>query len=145
MQLVTFRNYLCCLSLMTPCIAAMAESCQDKVNSSGAYVYSHSLPVGNGVIECYVRAKDGSGEPIKDSVVFEDSLPNAPAETTNDKQTSNSKPPPAPACKVATYRNPAGERIIESELKKGSSREHYEQQLFRGVEVGLKGWERAHS
>lgn len=69
----------------------LAETCQEKVNSAGAYRYSHSLPVGNGVIECYVIAKDGSGDPIKDSVVFEETAMPESGTSTPDNSTANSE------------------------------------------------------
>lgn len=60
----------CILFLLSPFV--LAETCNEKVDSSGAYVFSHSLPIGNGMVECYVKAKDGTGVPSKATIVFED-------------------------------------------------------------------------
>lgn len=87
-----FRSPLIAAVLILSCNVAFSETCQEKVNSAGAYRYSHSLPVGNGVIECYVIAKDGSGEPIKDSVVFEDTtLPENGAKNPDNSTTNHEK------------------------------------------------------
>lgn len=50
-----------------------------------------------------------------------------------------------PMCPERTFVNKSGERIIESRLARGTARGGFERQMFSGIEVGLPGWERAHS
>lgn len=44
-----------------------------------------------------------------------------------------------------TFRDALGQIVIQSQLRAGVSRRNFEKQFFRGVEVGLPGWQRAHS
>ena len=44
-----------------------------------------------------------------------------------------------------TFRDALGSIVIQSWLRSGASRRNFETQFFRGVEVGLPGWQRAHS
>ena len=44
-----------------------------------------------------------------------------------------------------TFRDALGSIVIQSRLRPGVKRRHFEQQFFRGIEVGLPGWQRAHS
>lgn len=89
-----------CLLLLAP--EAHAQSCAEKLaHLTGAYVYSHSVPIGNGTYECYSRATDGSSAPIKDTIAFDPD----PVETPG-------APTEAPACPSGTYLNKVGERII---------------------------------
>lgn len=44
-----------------------------------------------------------------------------------------------------TWRDAMGGVVIQSWVGKPGGRRGYEKQFFRGVEVGLSGWERAHS
>lgn len=44
-----------------------------------------------------------------------------------------------------TTKDAMGDTVIRSKLGPSTSRLDFEQQLFRGIEVGLPGWERAHS
>lgn len=124
---------------------SLAESCQDKVGTGGAYIYSHGVPIGNGMVECYVKARDGSGVPIKDSVAYDDvpATPEAAASGDHTGTSPQSKNPPL--CPAKTYINSAGERIIESELARGTTSKAFQKQLFGVTQIGLPGWERAHS
>lgn len=93
-------------------VPGRAETCQEKVNSDGAYVYSHSVPIGNGVVECYVRAKDGSGQPIKDSIAFIDE-PVVETSTQNKKSEKQKKPDD---CKMEKRSSPAGGAALANEF-----------------------------
>jgi hypothetical protein len=44
-----------------------------------------------------------------------------------------------------TYRDALGAIVIQSRLEASSSRQGFEKRLFPGIEVGLAGWQRAHS
>lgn len=44
-----------------------------------------------------------------------------------------------------TYRDALGAIVIQSRLRPAVSRQAFETQMFPGVEVGLAGWQRAHS
>lgn len=44
-----------------------------------------------------------------------------------------------------TTKDAMGDTVIRSKLGPSTSRLDFEQQFFRGIEVGLPGWERAHS
>lgn len=44
-----------------------------------------------------------------------------------------------------TWRDALGGQVIESRIAAPPGRHGFERQFFRGVEVGLPGWERAHS
>lgn len=50
--------------------------------------------------------------------------------------------PPRPE---RTWRDALGGIVIESRLAPPTTRQGYERQFFRGIEVGLPGWQRAHS
>jgi len=67
-----FFRYIAGSAMAFGCVAAYAQSCQEKIDSGGAYVFSHSVPIGNGMVECYVKARDGTGEPTKATIAFED-------------------------------------------------------------------------
>jgi hypothetical protein len=53
-----------------------AETCQQKIDSTGAYTFSHSVPIGNGMVECYVKAKDGTGSPSLATIAYTDESSN---------------------------------------------------------------------
>lgn len=44
-----------------------------------------------------------------------------------------------------TFKDALGSTVIQSRLQAASPREGFEKQFFRGIEVGLAGWERSHS
>jgi hypothetical protein len=44
-----------------------------------------------------------------------------------------------------TFRDALGATVIQSRLRPATDRQGYEKQLFPSIEVGLAGWERAHS
>lgn len=93
-------------------LSAHAETCQDRVNSSGAYVFSHSVPIGNGMVECYVRARDGSGQPIKDSIAFIDEP--AVGEGAQNSEADKQKDPVD--CEMKKRSAPAGGAQLANEF-----------------------------
>ena len=44
-----------------------------------------------------------------------------------------------------TFRDALGATVIQSRLRPGATRQDLERQMFPGLEVGLPGWQRAHS
>ena len=44
-----------------------------------------------------------------------------------------------------TFRDALGAIVIQSRLGPAAERQHFEKQIFPGIEVGLPGWQRAHS
>jgi len=44
-----------------------------------------------------------------------------------------------------TFRDALGGTVIQSRLRPAPGRQGFEKQLFPGIEVGLPGWQRAHS
>ena len=76
-----FQSILFSLLLLfgTP---ALAETCAQKIDSSGAYMFSHSVSIGNGMVECYVKAKDGTGSPILATIAYTDESSNATTESS---------------------------------------------------------------
>jgi hypothetical protein len=44
-----------------------------------------------------------------------------------------------------TFRDALGAIVIQSRLRPGASRQDLEKQMFPGLQVGLPGWQRAHS
>lgn len=44
-----------------------------------------------------------------------------------------------------TFRDALGAIVIQSRLRPGVTRQDFEKQMFPGLEVGLPGWQRAHS
>jgi hypothetical protein len=44
-----------------------------------------------------------------------------------------------------TFRDALGAIVIQSRLKPGATRQDFEKQMFPGIQVGLPGWQRAHS
>lgn len=58
---------------------------------------------------------------------------------------SSKKNQPTPKCPNETYVNKTGERVIKSTLEHGTGKTKFQHRLFKGVEIGLSGWDRAHS
>ena len=44
-----------------------------------------------------------------------------------------------------TFRDAFGSIVIQSRLRSAVGRQGFERQFFRGIELGLPGWQRAHS
>lgn len=77
MRIAQILLFTALMLLGTP---AKAETCQQKIDSTGAYTFSHSVPIGNGMVECYVKAKDGTGTPSFATIAYADESSDVPAE-----------------------------------------------------------------
>jgi len=134
------------------------KTCAELHDNVGSYTYSHSVPIGNGMHECFEKPKEGEGAPIKFSVSYapvqdepkDSSGNNAKNAPTNQPSGGNSKKSasanqPPPECPKETKINKTGERVIKSTLEPGTGKTKFQKRLFEGVEIGLAGWDRAHS
>jgi hypothetical protein len=134
------------------------KTCAELHDNVGSYMYSHSVAIGNGMHECYEKPKEGEGQPIKFSVSYaptqddaeeseEQSTQSAPTNNTSANESSqpSSTNEPPPECPNETFVNKTGERVIKSTLEHGTGKTKFQKRLFTGVEIGLAGWDRAHS
>lgn len=150
------------------------QTCSEYVSQimGPGYVLARTEPTGNGGYRCYHKASHDEGEAVSYGVIFPEELPEPVAD---DEQPGEGDAASAPddsdssagsggtgggaagnegstgggkeraQCPQDTKHDAMNGTVIRSRLDEPRQRQGFERQLFRGVKVGLPGWQRAHS
>jgi hypothetical protein len=136
------------------------------------YVLAKTEPTGNGGYRCYHKASHDEGEAVSYGVIFPEELTepaddggqpgegdSAAAQNDEDSGAGSGGTGGAAGgddgsagggkeraqCPQGTKRDAMNGTVIRSRLDEPQQRQGFERQLLRGVQVGLPGWQRAHS